>query len=171
LKKIFIFVLAIGLLAGCSAQSESSKNVEKTSKSEPKTTETAAKTENTKPESKYPFPSSAPTGNAKLTVSTPAGNSSSGTTPVLFVKPDDAIIQIGADFENFQGDKQTFIYVDKIFNSTEQAGQMTQTSVDIQGDSLKPGVHTVTAVQFENNDPAGKVINFVEAKYEVKESK
>ncbi|MBO1626096.1 hypothetical protein J4P90_12770 [Bacillus sp. SY8(2021)] len=36
-------------------------------------------------------------------------------------------------------------------------------------DKLKTGIHTVTAVQFEGGEPTGKVLNFTEAKFEIKE--
>jgi uncharacterized lipoprotein len=171
MKKLLIGMLAIGLLAGCGSQSTTNEKSEKTAKNEVKTTETAKKTEETQQKSKYPFPNSAPVGTAKLTVSTLSGNSDGGNIPVLFVQPNQ-LIQIDAMMENFQGDKQTFIYVDKIYNSTEQAGQMHQTSVNLQGNDLKVGVHTVTSAQFDNDDPTtGKVVNYVEAKYETKASK
>jgi uncharacterized lipoprotein len=170
-KKILIGMMVVGLLAGCGSQSTQTTKNEKNAKNEVKTTETTQKTDETSPKSKYPFPNAAPVGDGKLTVSTPAGSSDGGNVPVLFIKPDE-LVQIGAMMENFQGDKQTFVYVDKIFNSTEQAGQMHQTSINPGKNDLKIGVHTVTAVQFDNDDPAiGKVINFVEAKYEVKAAK
>jgi hypothetical protein len=178
-KKILFGILAIGFLVGCNSNADSKKeenNTEVTTQDNKKDESPALNEEpqtvEKQEESKYPFPSAATTGEAKLTVSTPSGDSSSGTAPVLFVNPDDILIQIGADLENFQGDKQTFIYVDKIFQTTEQVGELTQTSVDLSENQLEVGVHKVTAIQFENDDPVnGNVINFVEAEYEVKESK
>lgn len=171
MKKTVLLLMIAAMLTACSSkESAEPKKDEKTKVEQTvKQEETTASEQTT--ESKYPFPTSAPVGNAKITLSTPAGDSSNGNVPVLFINPDDMIIQIGADYENFQGDKQTFIYVDKLFEETKQIGQLTQSSVDLEENKLKPGVHTVTAVQFENDDPAGKVINFVEAKYEVKEGK
>lgn len=172
MKKLLLSVLAIGLLTGCGSQSTTDQKSEKSTKSEAKTTETAKKTADTTPKSKYPFPNSAPIGSGKLSISTPSGNSDNGNVPVLFLKQDEMMVQITADLQDFQGDKQTFIYIDKFFNETEQVGEHTETSLNLQENTLKPGVHTVTAVQFENDDPAsGKVINFVEAKYEVKAAK
>jgi hypothetical protein len=173
-KKILFGILVVGFLVGCSTDAGDEPGEEKTevAKEENKDSQPTSETEVKQEESKYPFPTNAtPVGDAKLTVSTPAGNSSDGNAPVLFVQPDDLIIQIGADFENFQGDKQTFIYIDKIFSNTDQVGELSQTSLDLSENLLKPGLHTVTAVQFENDDPSSPVINFIEAQYEVKESK
>ncbi|MFJ8119528.1 putative lipoprotein [Bacillus sp. RC218] len=165
MKKFIVAGLALGLLAGCGStdsKSEAKDNTTQSSKSETSNQKT----------SKYPFPKDAtPVGEGKIAVSTPSGNSENGNVPVLFLGKDTIMTQIGIDYANFQGDKQTFVYVDKIFKETTQVGELTQSTFPLEEDTLKPGVHTVTAVQFENDDPKGKVLNFVESKYEVKEKK
>jgi hypothetical protein len=148
-----IALLSIGIVA-CSDQEDASKN------------KTKLKTEET---SKYPYPESTSlAGEGELVISTPSGDSSDGSIPVLFTSKNDLIVQIGADFKNFQGDKETFVYINEKWISTEQVGEMTQTSLSLEGDLLKPGKYTVTAVQFEGNDPKNKPVIFVEASYEIK---
>ncbi|WP_144508532.1 hypothetical protein [Bacillus mycoides] len=44
-----------------------------------------------------------------------------------------------------------------------------ETNVVLSEDPLKLGIHTITAVQFEGDKPTGKVLNFTEAKFEIKE--
>jgi hypothetical protein len=168
-------MLMIGLLVGCNSKSNDDKSAEKSkvvkevNKEVPQNDQ---KAEVKQEESKYPFPTvAAQTGDATITIVTPSGDSSNGNTPVLFVKPTESLIQIGANLDNFQGDKQTFIFIDKFYDSTEQVGERSQMSLDLADTRLKTGVHTVTTVQFENDDPTGNVLNFVEAKYEVKEAK
>jgi len=165
MKKFIVAGLALGLLAGCGStdsKSEAKDNTIQGTKSETSSKKT----------SKHPFPKDAtPVGEGKITVNTPAGNSENGNVPVLFADKNTIMDQIGLDYANFQGDKQTFVYVDEIFDRTTQVGELTQSTFTLAEDTLKPGVHTVTAVQFENDDPKGKVLNFVEAKYEVKENK
>ncbi|OJE45020.1 hypothetical protein BAQ49_07640 [Bacillus proteolyticus] len=165
MKKFIVAGLALGLLAGCTStdnKSESKNTATKNEKSETSTKKT----------SKYPFPKETTLiGEGKITVSTPAGNSKNGNAPVLFANNNDIMVHLGIEYANFQGDKQTFVYVDKIFKETLQVAELTQTSIILSEDTLKLGIHTVTAVQFEGDDPKGKVLNFVEAKYEVKEKK
>ncbi|MCZ6942811.1 hypothetical protein EJ131_20200 [Bacillus mycoides] len=165
MKKFIVAGLTLGLLAGCGStdsKSEAKDNTAQSSTSEASNKKT----------SKYPFPKDAtPVGEGQLTVNTPAGNSENGNAPVLFADKNTIMDQIGLDYANFQGDKQTFVYIDKMFNMTTQVGELTQSTFSLEEDTLKPGVHTVTAVQFENDDPKGKVLNFIEAKYEVKEKK
>lgn len=122
--------------------------------------------------SKYPFPDDTTAkGKGKITLSTPAGTSENGKVPVLFVSKDDMVIQIGLDAENFDGSKQSFIYVDKVFSTTEQFGELTQTVVNLENNMLKPGIHKVSVVQFENDDPESTVTSYTEAEYEAKEKK
>ena len=61
------------------------------------------------------------------------------------------------------------MYVDKKFFQAEQIGELTQTSINVEGDLLEAGTRTVAAIQFENDDPTGTAINYTEAKFEVKE--
>ncbi|MGZ0879428.1 hypothetical protein ACWZQY_026035 [Priestia megaterium] len=122
--------------------------------------------------SKYPFPDDTTAkGKGEITLSTPAGTSENGKAPVLFVSKDDMVIQIGLDAENFDGSKQSFVYVDKAFSATEQFGELTQTVVNLENHMLNQGIHKVSVVQFENDDPKSTVTSYTEAKYEAKEKK
>jgi hypothetical protein len=181
MKKWLVLLIIVGLLVACGNQEEGN-NSDNVATEENQTNEPVESNENEaeeKPEeeelevveSEYPFPQVEPTGEGNMIISTPSGTSEEGNVPVLFVSEEDLIIQIGLDLENFQGDKQTFIYIDEIFLTTEQAGELTQTSLDLQGNNLKVGKHTVTAVQYENDEPTANVLNFVQAQYEIKEQK
>lgn len=156
------------MLAAC-AKEETSEPTPENSKQVAEQPEQA----NKKEESKYPFPEGTQaTGIATITVSTPAGSSEGGNVPVLFVEKDSLMQQIGMDLANFDGSKQTFIYLDKIFVNTEQVVELTQTSLTLeQKDGLKPGIHTVTAVQFEGDDPTAAVTTYTETQFESKEAK
>jgi len=165
LKKLIVAGLVVGLLTGCGSAETNNETKDKPTKNQK--VETIDKKT-----SKYPFPKeTTPIGDGKVTVTTPAGNSDNGNVPVEFVDKKTSMTQIGVDLENFQGDKQTFIYVDKFFEEAQQVGLRTQTTVALKEDTLKPGIHTVTAVQFEGDEPTGKVLNFTEAKFEIKEGK
>ncbi|TCP24915.1 hypothetical protein EV207_12218 [Scopulibacillus darangshiensis] len=120
--------------------------------------------------SKYPFPSDTTAkGNGKVVIETPAGSSENGNVPVLFVDKNTSFTQTDIDLSNFEGDKQTYIYVNKKFVQAEQVGEETATTLDLEGDLLKPGIYTVTAVQFKDNDPTKEVIGLASTKFEIKE--
>ncbi|WP_050616253.1 hypothetical protein [Bacillus testis] len=122
-------------------------------------------------DSKIPFPENTkPIGNATITVSTPAGNSKDGNVPVLFVNKDSLSESIGVDYENFQGDKETFVYINKKHHHTEQYASLTQSSEGLEGNFLKPGNYTIAAVQFEDNNPSKTPVTYTEAKYEIKKA-
>jgi len=164
-----------GLITGCGnnqdGANDNTASDNDTVQNENQEDDTAQNQETDEQESKYPFPEDAePVGDATVTLSTAAGSSEGGNIPVLFVQENTIMDQIGMDLANFQGDKQTFIYVEKKFVEAMQVGMLTQTNLDVEGDLLKPGIYTVTAVQFENDDPNdGKVVNYTEGKFEVKE--
>ena len=50
------------------------------------------------------------------------GDSENGKVPVEFVAKDTFTAQLGVELVNFKRGKQTFIYIDKIFDSTEHVG-------------------------------------------------
>ncbi|PFE03176.1 hypothetical protein COE15_24515 [Bacillus cereus] len=124
---------------------------------------------NASEESVTPFPEGTmPIGEGRVKVITPDGTSEGGNIPTVFVKKDALIQQVELELTHFQNDKETFVFVDKIFEDKHHVTNMTQTTVELKQSTLETGYHTITAVQFENNDPSGKVINFVQAKFENK---
>jgi hypothetical protein len=125
-----------------------------------------------KDEMKIPFPDGASeTGDGKLTIQTADGEAADGDIPVLMLGEDDLTVQTGFTIENFADDKDVFIFVNKRWLQTEHGGKMFQGTLALEKDPsmLKPGTYTVTAVQYEGNDPVhGKVIEFHQAKFAVK---
>lgn len=174
LKKIKLslgLVVLSGVLVACGATEEAEPEKKEESQSNVAEQEGAEEEQiESAEESKYPFPENTqPVGDATISVSTPSGDSLNGNVPVLFVSKDDAIVQIGFDAENFQGDKETFVYINEKYVETAQIGEMYSSSLNLSGETLKPGQYTVTAVQFENNDPTQTPVTFVQTQYEVKE--
>jgi len=120
-------------------------------------------------ESKYPFPTAASLlGNGRLIIRTSSGTSEGGNIPILFVSKDTVLTQVGIDLLNWEGNKEVFLYIDKIFIEARQGGMRSQTSLSLVDDFLKPGIYKVSAIQFENNDPNSKIIGYQEAIFEVK---
>lgn len=163
--KKFLTVLTIGvcvIFSGCAEEKtetavQQAEPAEQTQQAEPET-------------SKYPFPSdTTETGKGKVSVQTQSGDSADGVTPVEFIGKDTDFTQIGLTLENFDGSKEVFIYINEKYVQTEQAGELFQGTLTLVNELLKPGVYTVTAVQYENNDPnGGKVTEFHTTKYQVK---
>jgi hypothetical protein len=122
---------------------------------------------------KYPFPNKVTEkGSGEITIHTPAGTSEDGKTPVFFVDSDDRRIQIGIDAEDFDGSRQSFVFVDKMYVRPEQFVDRKDTSIGLQGAMLKPGIHTISFIQFEEDDPIhGKVTSYTEAKYAIERKK
>ncbi|EEM35420.1 hypothetical protein bthur0003_20450 [Bacillus thuringiensis serovar thuringiensis str. T01001] len=107
-------------------------------------------------------------GEGKVKVITPDGTSENGNIPTVFIKKDTLIQQVELELSNFQSDKETFIFVDQMYTDRHQVTSTTQTTVQLKEKTLETGSHTITAVQYENNDPKGKVISFNQATFETK---
>ncbi|WP_242227038.1 hypothetical protein [Bacillus cereus group sp. BfR-BA-01315] len=159
MKKFIIAGLSALLLVGCSVP-KAKEEIE---------SQQEEQVVNASDESVTPFPEGAtPIGEGKVKVITPDGTSENGKIPTVFVKKDTLIQQVELELVDFQNDKETFVFVDRIFEDKHHVTSMTQTTVELKQKTLETGYHTITAIQFENNDPAGKVINFVQAKFENK---
>lgn len=124
---------------------------------------------NASDENRVVFPEGAMSiGEGKVKVITPDGTSENGNIPTVFIKKDTLIQQVELELSNFQSDKETFIFVDQMYTDRHQVTSTTQTTVQLKEKTLETGSHTITAVQYENNDPKGKVISFNQATFETK---
>lgn len=159
MKKFIIAGLSVLLLVGCGAPKEK-EDAQSNQKEQ---------VVNASEESMVVFPEGAvPIGEGIVKVITPDGTSENGNTPTVFIKKDTLIQQVELELSNFQNDKETFVFVDQIFADKHQVTSTTQTTVQLKEKTLETGSHKITAAQFENNDPKGKVISFNQATFETK---
>lgn len=121
-------------------------------------------------QSKFKFPEGqSQVGEGIIYVSTPDGTSENNNIPEVMVDKDTTVTQIGLNAENFDGSKISYVYINEKFVEKIQLGEMTQTTLELQGEFLNPGIYTVSVVQFDNDDPeTGKVTQFAETQYEIK---
>ncbi|PFJ12854.1 hypothetical protein COD67_23170 [Bacillus cereus] len=159
MKKFIIAGLSVLILVGCGAPKEK-ENAQSNQKE---------KVVNASDENMVEFPEGAvPVGEGKVKVITPDGTSENGNIPTVFIKKDTLIQQVELELSNFQNDKDTFVFVDQVYADKHQVTSTTQTTVQLKEKTLETGSHTITAVQYENNDPKGKVISFNQAAFETK---
>lgn len=119
---------------------------------------------------KYKFPDNPrKTGNGRVIVKAPKSNSENGDIAILVLQRDVQLSQIGVDLEDFDADKDVFLYIDKAFVDKAQAGVYSVNTINLTGNNLKTGDHVVSAVQFENNDPNGRVVQYSEGKYRIQQ--
>lgn len=152
---VLVGVLALGMI-GCSNSKEENKANENTTKEEVS--------------SKKDIPSGLDKeiGNGTVVLSTTGGTTENGNTPVVFVGQDTLLEQIGLSVENFDGSKLSYVYIDGMINTKEQLGEMTQTTITLQDNSLKEGKHKVEVVQYDNDEQTGNPVTYKVATYEVK---
>lgn len=152
---VLVGVLALGMI-GCSNSKEENKANENTTKEEVR--------------SKKDIPSGLDKeiGNGSVVLSTTGGTTENGNTPIVFVGQDTLLEQIGLSAENFDGSKLSYVYIDGMLNTKEQLGEMTQTTITLQDNSLKEGRHKVEVVQYDNDEQTGNPVTYKVATYEVK---
>lgn len=107
-------------------------------------------------------------GNGTVVLSTVGGTTENGNTPTVFVGQDTLLDQISLSAENFDGSKLSYVYIDGMLNTKEQLGEMTQTTITVQDNSLKEGKHKVEVVQYDNDEQTGTPITYKVVNYEVK---
>ena len=171
MKKISTMVLVALLLTACGETEINKATSEVKEVEEP--TEVATETEVEPVEeaaqvSEYPFPANTqPIGDATIVISTPGGTSADGNVPVLFVQEGDSAIQIGINYDYFDGSVETYVYINEMFSTKEQVGERSQGSLTLSEDNLLPGDYTVTAVQYTDNDPAKEPTTFTQASFKI----
>ena len=167
MKKMMTFlmasmmVLALTACGGNSAPAASQSAGTEQPTASTSTTATAAETKDL-PDGDYKD-----AGNGTMYISTPDGTSENNAVPVLFVEADDSLIQIGLNSAEMDGSKLSYIYVDGMLNTKEQLAD-SQITLDLQKDALATGTHKVEVVQYDNDQPDGKMVTYKAASYEVK---
>lgn len=107
------------------------------------------------------------TGDGTFYIACAGGTSEDGNIPVIFADSDLMLMQIGINTEGFNGSALSYIYVDGMLASKEQLAD-SQMALDLSGDMLSVGIHTVEVVQYESDDTTGNMVTYKSASYEIK---
>ena len=108
------------------------------------------------------------TGDGTFLLVNGSGNTESGNVIVLYVSADTSLEQIGYETSGMNGGALSYIYIDGMLSTKEQLGD-SQGSLDLSGDFLASGTHTVEVVQYEDDSEENAVTVYKSASYEVKE--
>lgn len=106
-------------------------------------------------------------GEGTVYIATAGGTSENGNVPVIYAEKDLILKQIGLNAWDFNGGALSFIYVDGMLVDKAQLAN-TQMTLDLQGEQLSEGLHSVEVVQYENDDPASAMIAYKAMQYEIK---
>lgn len=106
-------------------------------------------------------------GDGTVYIATAGGTSENGNVPVIYAEKDLILKQIGLNAWDFNGGALSFIYVDGMLIDKAQLAN-TQMTLDLQGEQLSEGLHSVEVVQYENDDPASAMTAYKAMQYEIK---
>lgn len=107
------------------------------------------------------------TGNGRFYVVTPSGTSENGNIPIIYTDEQTTYYQLEYDAWDFDGTLLSYVYIDNVLVAKEQLAN-NQSFEALTGDYLTEGVHTVIAVQYDNNDSNGNIITYKTASYEIR---
>lgn len=146
-RREFLAVGATMMLAACGGESEQGATEKEEAVVEPEETEQAENQE----EAAKDFDGSGltETGDCTFYLTTPGGTSENGNVPQV-VAGDAAFMQIGYEIWDGDGTVCT-IYVDGMEYAKDNAGNV-QSSINLQGESLAEGVHTVELVALDGDE-------------------
>lgn len=165
MKKILALILVVvlsSLLIACG--NDASESTAPAAESE------AVKSEEPKSEAKardLPEGDYAELGEGTVYIATAGGTSENGNVPVIYAEKDLMLKQIGLNAFDFNGGALSFIYVDGVLVDKAQLAN-TQMSLDLQGEQLSEGLHSVEVVQYENDDTASAMTAYKAMQYEIK---
>lgn len=155
-RREFLAVGATLALAACGGGSEQPTTEKEEEVAEPETTEqvegqeeVAQEEEQAEVEKDFDGTGMTETGDCTFYLTTPGGTSENGNVPQVVADGYDSM-QIGYEIWDGDGTVCT-IYVDGMENKRDNAGNV-QGSLDLYGDSLAEGVHTVELVAMEGDE-------------------
>lgn len=106
-------------------------------------------------------------GDGTMYIACDDSTSEDGNVPVIASKEGASVIMIEVFTKGFDGSKSSYIYVDGILSGNEQFTD-SQYSLDLDGDAIGTGKHTVEVVQYSDDQPTGEVVTYKSASYEIK---
>lgn len=166
-KKLLTLLLGVSLVSsllfGCGSDKSADTSTNETSTED--SSKAAGKEETV--EKDFPDGDYSDTGEGTFYVATASGTSEDGSVPVLFVGPDDVLVQIGDGSTGLNASNLTYVYIDGMLVTKDQMGDF-QGSLDLQDDFLSVGTHKVEAVQYDTDQPDGTIITYKTCSYEVK---
>ena len=108
-------------------------------------------------------------GDGNFMITCAGGTTENSNVPVEYIAPDTALSQIGYEASNFDGGKLSYIYINGMLNTKDQLSEDCQSTLDLQGDLLKPGTYKVEVVQYEDDDTSKDIVTYKTCEYEIKE--
>lgn len=161
LSFLLVFMLSTLLIACGNDASESTAPASESETVEVEEPKAVAKARDL-PEGDY-----AELGEGTVYIATAGGTSENGNVPVIYAAKDLILTHIGLTTWDFNGGALSFVYIDGMLTSKEQLGD-AQVSIELQGELLAVGIHTVEVVQYENDDPASAMTAYRVMQYEIK---
>lgn len=168
-KKLFIAMCIIGCSFLTACGGNNSDNQTKTDAPAVQNEESKTNTpdESAASEKDFDGGSYSDTGDGTFLLVNASGNTENENIIVVYVSADTTLEQIGYETSGMNGGSLSYLYIDGVLSTKEQLGD-SQGTLDLSGDALSIGTHTVEAVQYENDSVDADVTVYKSASYEIK---
>ena len=169
-KKLLIVMCVVGclFLSACGKQEADTQTQADSSAVQSEESETDAPADSDAAEKDFDGSSHSDTGDGTFLLVNASGNTENGNVIVVYVSSDTALEQIGYETSGVNGGALSHLYIDGMLSTKEQLGD-SQGALDLSGDALSVGTHTVELVQYEDDSVEGAVTVYKSASYEIKE--
>ena len=97
-----------------------------------------------------------------------SGNTKDGNTIVIYATGPNTVTGVGITARKMNGALLSYIYVDGVLQDKKQLAN-TDSNLQLTGDLLAFGTHTVEVKQYENDDESTEPVFVRSAQYEVKQ--
>ncbi|WP_242142532.1 MULTISPECIES: hypothetical protein [unclassified Bacillus cereus group] len=109
------------------------------------------------------------TGEASMQLITNGEQQGENQIPILKVDPKLNLAQIQLELKGLNENETAYIYVDKKFITKEEVTKVFSTFVNLEGELLKVGEHTVSIVQFKDEKSKKEIRNYKEVKFKIEQ--
>ena len=113
------------------------------------------------------FPNQRECGDGIFYIYFASGSSEYGRVPEVYVNQEFPFGYVDYCAYGVDNSVPIHVYIDGKQIDVSYVGYRLQRSMSFSGNEMKKGIHTVEMIQYENNNPKGKVITYRKAQYKV----
>lgn len=174
MKKKIITLMLIGMMAAsataCGTSSDTTGDTTQSTEDSSDTVDESTQedtTDSTDAQKDLPDGNYQDMGDGTFYIACAGGTSEDDNVPVIYVDSDTMLTQCDVVTEGFDGSTLSYIYIDGMLATKEQLSD-SQQAIDLSGDAISAGTHTVEIVQYESDDPTADMVTYKSASYEIK---
>ncbi|WP_309446005.1 hypothetical protein, partial [Bacillus cereus] len=110
------------------------------------------------------------TGDGRIVIISDENPNKSDLLVEYIIDKDTSELKISVKLDSFVENQKIFIFIDDVFEKEMLFKEKERIEIIMENENLSPGVHVISAVQFEGEKATGKVLNYAEANFKIKQT-